>query len=97
MEIRGENDTDMLTDMELKRRGLSPRFPKMTELTSLPAPIARNSQKCCYCNKVVNSPVSKFERFGYDFIPKNKVAHEGCVKRQFEAMKEVFLAMEKEK
>ena len=91
---RGQQSTDMLTDNELRERGYKPRFPEATELTELAEPITRPEQKCCFCGRKVESPVSRFERFGINFVDENKVAHEGCARRQFEAVKEVLLKME---
>lgn len=84
---RGQQDTDMLTDKELEERGYETRFTKLTEGPKTQYKGDSDERKCHFCNRKMNAPVSKFEKFGIDFVPDGKLAHEGCARRQFDLVK----------
>lgn len=80
-------DLDMLTDDELIERGYEPRFAELSELSEItPEP----EYKCCFCNRKMKAPVTRFEKFGVDFVPEGEKAHEGCARREFEKVAEVM-------
>ncbi len=85
-DLRGEQDTDMLTDMELEERGLEPRFPEPTSLRSIKEPPPQPEHRCHFCGRKVKNPVTKHEVAGYDFVPEGKHAHSGCAQRQVDAV-----------
>lgn len=90
-DLRGEQDTDMLTDEELIERGLEPRF---TKLSDLPKVTPQPEKKCSYCGRKVKEPITSWEIAGYELLPDDKVGHKGCVQRQEKELKKLFKNME---
>lgn len=92
----GQQDTDMLTDDELEERGYQPRFTELSEVPKAKYKGDSDERKCHFCNRKMKSPVSKFEKFGIDFVPDSKLAHEGCARRQFKLVKDQLIQLEEQ-
>lgn len=88
-------DLDMLTNEEKEDIGMDPEnFKFQPEPNSNPKFNSEPKQKCCFCNRKMKNPVSKFEKYGIDFIPEGEEAHEGCARRQFEIVKDQLKQLE---
>lgn len=87
-------DLDMLTAGEKEDIGMHPEDIRyLGKGVEKFQPEPPKPERCCFCNKKMKNPVTKFERYGFNVIPDGEKAHDGCARSRYETVKE-FLKKE---